>query len=163
MLGEPHVKRTVALFDGQNLFRHAKAAFGHHHPNCGPMRLATDICATRGWTLAGVRFCTGVPSVEESSMWHGYWSRRLTAMSRVGIAVTSRPLRYRTRDIRREDGTVDTVSLAQEKGIRHESCRASLDDAWCDLHDCTAVASDDGDPAGAMRLVKNIIRRNASV
>ncbi|MCY4260185.1 MAG: hypothetical protein OXC91_07980 [Rhodobacteraceae bacterium] len=77
--------------------------------------------------------------------------------------MTFRPLRYRTRDIRREDGTVDTVSLAQEKGIRHESCRASLDDAWCDLHDCTAVASDDGDPAGAMRLVKNIIRRNASV
>ena len=27
---EPTVKRAVSFFDGQNLFRHAKNAFGHH-------------------------------------------------------------------------------------------------------------------------------------
>ena len=30
---EPDVKRAVSFVDGQNLFRHAKDAFGHYHPN----------------------------------------------------------------------------------------------------------------------------------
>ena len=30
---EPDIKRAVSFIDGQNLYRHAKDAFGHHHPN----------------------------------------------------------------------------------------------------------------------------------
>ncbi len=30
---EPTVKRTIAYFDGQNLFWAAKEAFGHSYPN----------------------------------------------------------------------------------------------------------------------------------
>ena len=47
---EPHVKRAVSFFDGQNLYRHAKDAFGHHHPNYDPIKLSKAICAACGWT-----------------------------------------------------------------------------------------------------------------
>ena len=43
---EPCVKRTVSFIDGQNLYRHAKFAFGHHHPNYDPIKLSEAICAT---------------------------------------------------------------------------------------------------------------------
>ena len=40
MPAEPSVKRTVAFFDGQNLFHAAKKAFGHTFPNFDPLKLA---------------------------------------------------------------------------------------------------------------------------
>jgi len=38
---EPAVKRTVAFFDGQNLYHHARAAFGYSYPNYSPLALAS--------------------------------------------------------------------------------------------------------------------------
>ena len=49
MLEEPTDKYTVAFFDGQNLFHHAKAAFGYSHTNFVPNLLAEAICAAEGW------------------------------------------------------------------------------------------------------------------
>ena len=71
---EPETKRAVSFFDGQNLYRHAKDAFCHHHPNYHPFRLAEAVCAERGWSNRGVRFYTGVPTAHASPMWHGYWT-----------------------------------------------------------------------------------------
>ena len=114
---EPHVKRAVSFIDGQNLYRHAKDAFGHHHPNYDPRKLADALCAEHGWANDGVRFYTGVPSADRSPMWHGYWTRRLTAMRRAGIAVTSRPLRYRVETVRLADGSVHEIPVEREKGV----------------------------------------------
>ena len=114
---EPDTKRAVSFFDGQNLYRHAKDAFGHHHPNYDPRRLADAVCAELGWINRGVRFYTGVPSARTTPMWHGYWTRRLTAMRRAGIAVTTRPLRYRVESIRLPDGSVHELLVQREKGI----------------------------------------------
>ena len=50
-------------------------------------------------------------------MWHGYWQRRLLAMSRAGIQVFSRPIRYRTKDHQLPDGRIVTDVIGQEKGI----------------------------------------------
>ena len=72
---EPKSKRAVSFFDGQNLFRRAKDAIGHHHPNCDPVKLAAAVCTANGWIDAGVHFCTGVPTAASSWMWHGYWAR----------------------------------------------------------------------------------------
>ena len=114
---EPHVKRAVSFIDGQNLYRHAKDAFGHHHPNYDPRKHADALCAEHGWVNDGVRFYTGVPSADRSPMWHGYWTRRLTAMRRAGIAVTSRPLRYRVETVRLPDGSVHEIPVEREKGV----------------------------------------------
>jgi hypothetical protein len=71
-LAEPDVKRAIVFFDGQNLFRHAKEAFGHFHPNYDPRKLSDAICATHGWVSRGVRFYTGIPGAAEDPMWHAY-------------------------------------------------------------------------------------------
>ena len=117
MPDEPEIKRAVSFIDGQNLFRHAKDAFGYHHPNYDPRKLADAVCATHGWNNKGVRFYTGVPSAHRSAMWHGYWTRRLTAMRRAGIAITSRPLRYRIEQVRLPDGSIHEIPVEREKGI----------------------------------------------
>ncbi len=50
-------------------------------------------------------------------MWHGYWTRRLTAMRRAGIVVTIRCLRYRVERVRLPDGLVHEIPVDREKGI----------------------------------------------
>jgi len=117
MPAEPSVKYAVAFFDGQNLFHHAKAAFGHHHPNYDPLLLAEAVCAERGWTSTLVRFYTGVPDQARDRRWHGYWTRRLTAMGRAGIVVTSRTLRYVRETVALDDGSSKEVEVPREKGI----------------------------------------------
>ena len=69
---EPDIKGAVSFIDGQNLYRHAKDAFGHHHPNYHPRGLADAVCADRGWINHGARFYTGIPSADRSPMWHGH-------------------------------------------------------------------------------------------
>jgi uncharacterized LabA/DUF88 family protein len=107
----------MAFFDGQNLYQHAKDAFGHHHPNYDPVKLHHAVCAAKGWRPTMTRFYTGVPSPAESPMWASYWSNRVLAMKRVGIHVTTRPIRYRKETIIESDGKERIVTTPQEKGI----------------------------------------------
>jgi len=46
---EPLLKRTIAFFDGQNLFHAAREAFGYTFPNYDPVALAARVCHERGW------------------------------------------------------------------------------------------------------------------
>lgn len=117
MLLEPDCKRAVSFFDGQNLFHHAKAAFGHTHPNFDPQKLSDAVCRANGWTNHGVRFYTGIPTAERSPMWHGYWNNRLLTMRRRGVAVASRALHYRSERVELSDGSSQEVYVAREKGI----------------------------------------------
>jgi uncharacterized LabA/DUF88 family protein len=108
---------AMAFFDGQNLYQHAKAAFGHHHPNYDPIKLHRAVCAANGWTANLIRFYSGVPSQAEAPMWAGYWSNRVLAMKRAGISVTTRPIRYRKEAVVDAAGTSKTITTPQEKGI----------------------------------------------
>ena len=117
MSNESGTTYAVAFFDGQNLFQHAKAAFGHFHPNYDPRGLASAVCQLKGWRLTQVRFYTGIPTRERDRRWHDYWTRRLTAMHRAGIDVTKRYLRYHEEEKELPDGTTDTVYVPREKGI----------------------------------------------
>lgn len=114
---EPAKKRAAAFFDGQNLYRHAKEAFGHHHPNYDIAKLHAAVCAANGWEPFGIRFYTGTPSAAVTPMWHGFWSNRLLAMRRSGVYVYSRPIRYRVLDISLPDGSVYEIDVPQEKGV----------------------------------------------
>ena len=89
MPAEPDIKRAVSFIDGQNLYRHAKDAFGYHHPNYDPRKLADAVCAERGWVNHGV----------------------------AGIVVTTRYLRYRVERVRLPDGSVHEIPVEREKGI----------------------------------------------
>lgn len=88
-------KRAITFFDAQNLYRHAKEAFGHKHPNFDPMKLSDAICKDKGWANHGVRFYTGVPDARHDPRWQGYWSNRFLAMRRQGIIVEPRTLKCR--------------------------------------------------------------------
>lgn len=107
----------MAFFDGQNLYQHAKEAFGHHYPNYDPVKLHQAICAAEGWRPTLARFYTGVPSPAESPMWASWWSNRVIAMKRAGIHVTTRRLRYHKEEVFGPDGKLQMVTTAQEKGI----------------------------------------------
>ena len=114
---DPPVKRTVAFFDGQNLFHAVKSAFGYTYPNYEVNALAQSICAARGWQLYQMRFYTGVPDSTDNAMWNGFWAAKLLAMSRQGVWTFSRPLRYRNQTVKLPDGTSHAFLAAEEKGV----------------------------------------------
>lgn len=155
---EPKTKRAVSFIDGQNLFRHAKDAFGHHHPNYDPLLLAEAVCARQGWFSQQVRFYTGLPSRRHDPRWHGYWTRRLLAMRRAGVHVTSRPLRYRRETVRLPGGSSKEVFVPREKGI---DLRLGLDVVRLarngDL-DVAIVFSQDQDLAEVASEIRDIVR-----
>ncbi len=74
---EPVIKRTFAFFDGQNLFHHAKAAFGCPYPNYDVARLAQTVCGAQGWQLIQPRFYTGVPEAADKPFWNHFWVAKL--------------------------------------------------------------------------------------
>lgn len=115
---------AMAFFDAQNLFQHAKDAFGHHHPNFDPTKLHHAVCAANGWTPNLVRFYTGVPDANRNAMWAGYWNNRVLSLKRNGVSVTTRKLRYHDNQVEMPDGTIETTTSVQEKGI---DVRLSLD------------------------------------
>ena len=113
----PATKYAMAFVDGQNLYRHAKDAFGHHHPNYDPLKLHSAVCAANGWIPNLVRFYTGVPNALKDPMWAAYWNNRIMALKRAGVAVTTRKIRYHEETIQNSDGTFHTVETPQEKGV----------------------------------------------
>ena len=117
MPAEPTVKRTVAFFDGQNLFHHARAAFGYTYPNYSPLALANRVCETEGLNLHQIRFYTGKPDHQDDPFWNQFWAAKLLAMSRAGIKVFSRPLRYRKKTLKLGDGIEYSALVGEEKGV----------------------------------------------
>jgi uncharacterized LabA/DUF88 family protein len=124
MATEPAIKRAVAFFDGQNLFHAAREAFGHSYPNYAPRSLASRICSVRGWNLHKTCFYTGVPDIADDVRWNRFWAAKLLAMSRTGVQIFSRSLRYRNHEVFLPDGSSRTVLAGEEKGI---DVRSALD------------------------------------
>lgn len=114
---EPIEKRAVAFIDGQNLFHAAKLAFGHNYPNYDVRLLALKVCGSRGWKLHQARFYTGVPDQRKNPTWHRFWSLKLSAIGRDGVAVIERPLQYHSENVQLPDGSVRRLYVPLEKGI----------------------------------------------
>ncbi len=155
---ETAARKAVAFIDGQNLYHHAKAAFGHTHPNFDPNKLFDAVCERKGWLNRGVRFYTGVPSAKNNPFWHGYWSNRLLAMRRSGIHVTSRPLRYYREEIRHDNNAATVIDVPVEKGI---DVRLALDVirlAREKQYDVGVIFSQDQDLAEVVSDVRDISR-----
>lgn len=155
---EPQEKRAVAFFDGQNLFHHAKAAFGHFYPNYDPIKLFSAVCGAHAWKPFGVRFYSGVPLASKDLMWHAFWTNKLLAMRRAGILVVSRPLRYHQTKVALPDGRETTLEVPQEKGI---DVRLALDVMRMALNsqfDVAVIFSQDQDLAEVAAEVREISR-----
>jgi len=151
---------SMAFFDVQNLFRHAKDAFqvvpgdGYHHPNFDPRKLHGKVSEKLGFQSTLTRFYTGIPPQSESEMWSGYWSNRVLGLKRSGVFVETRKLRYHNEEM--PDGTIKKVP--QEKGI---DIRISLDLVRCTRKkefDVAIIFSQDQDLSEAVIEVKEIAK-----
>jgi uncharacterized LabA/DUF88 family protein len=81
------------------------------------MILFNAVCAKLELKPIAVRYYTGVPSPQRDAMWSGYWSARLLALSRAGVMVTSRPLKYHDATVPGPSGSAETITTPVEKGI----------------------------------------------
>ncbi len=86
--------RAVALFDGMNLYNHAKNAFGDRDGRYDPIKLAEAVANTAGCELVQTRFYVGVPSSTRHRRLHGYWQARLYAMEQKGVSVFRGSVNY---------------------------------------------------------------------
>jgi uncharacterized LabA/DUF88 family protein len=158
---EPAVKRAVAFVDGQNLYHAAKSAFGHFYPNYDVRALSARVAAAQGWTVAEVRFYTGIPDAADNAVWHGFWLAKLAQMGRLGVRVFSRPLRYRNKRIVLPDGTEHTYMVGEEKGI---DVRLALDVirlAHRNIFDVALVFSQDQDLSEVAAEIREIAREQS--
>ena len=114
---EPKTKRAITFVDGQNLYRCAKDIFGYTYPNYDVIKLSTTICEGEGWNLHEVRFYTGVPTVEDDSFWHNFWSTKLAILGKRGAKLFTRPLRYHAKTFNIPDYGNYTAIIGREKGI----------------------------------------------
>ncbi len=158
MSAEPQVKRAVVFVDGQNLFHAVRESFGYTFPNYDVLALATELCAAQRWTLAAVRFYTGIPDTTDNEFWHHFWVHKLAVMGRQGVVVFSRPLRYRNRTLTLPDGAQHTFLTGEEKGI---DVRIALDVialAHRREYDVALVLSQDQDLSEVAQEVRTISR-----
>ena len=154
---EPATKRTVAFFDGQNLFHAAKEVFGYTFPNYDPPSLAARLCTKQNWCLHQVRFYTGVPDAGHDLFWHTFWSAKLAYMGKQpGVVVYRRALRYGPQEIKLGDGASVVLQVAREKGIdvriALDVIRLCLDN----MYDVALIFSQDQDLSEVAEEVREI-------
>ncbi|MDR2209592.1 MAG: hypothetical protein LBE22_11690 [Azoarcus sp.] len=127
----PEKKYSMAFFDAQNLYQHAKEAFydgidkRYTHPSFDPKKLHTAVAESHGYTPTLTRFYSGIPHISDNEMWGGYWNNRVLALKRSGVNVTTRKLRYHKEDV----GT-GIITIPQEKGV---DIRIALDLMKCTM------------------------------
>lgn len=156
---EPEDKRTVAFFDGQNLFYAAKQAFGYTYPNYEPQDLAQTVCNMNGWRLSDVRFYTGIPGPLDNPRWHRFWCAKLAVMGTRGIHTFTRHLKYRNQTVALPGGGSTTVLVGQEKGIDVRIALDMVRMARNNEYDVALVFSQDQDLSEAVDEVKDISRQ----
>jgi hypothetical protein len=153
--------RAMAFIDGQNLFQHAKSAFGHYHPNYDPIALHRAVCVSIGWQPTLARFHTGIPSPADDEVWAAYWAKRILFMKNRGVYVTTRRLRYRERAVFDRNGNETTMRVAQEKGI---DVRLALDIVSTTRRrqwDACVIFSQDQDLAEVVAEIRDIGREQS--
>lgn len=159
LLPEPDPKRTIAFFDGQNLFHAVREAFGFNFPNFDPLELALSVTSPRSWRLEKVRFYTGVPDARDDPFWNHFWTAKLGQMGREGLETFSRSLRYQNHVIKLPDGTTHSELVGHEKGI---DVRIALDVVRAALNnelDVALVFSQDQDLSEVADEVRQIARQ----
>jgi uncharacterized LabA/DUF88 family protein len=113
----PVTPQVIAFFDGQNLFRSAKRAFGYIYPNYDPKKLSQQICVSQGWELKETRFYTGFPRAFDNPFWNHFWRGKFAQLKRDSVHVYSRHLRYHNKEITLPNGGIYTVRTPREKGV----------------------------------------------
>jgi len=152
----PAVLRAHVFFDGQNLFKTAKAAFGYTYPNYDPIALAHHVCNLKNLQCDGIHFYTGMHRSDENKFWYDFWSRKLGALGTRGVDIFSRPLAYCDETVSDSNGKLVTVRIPREKGV---DIRMALDIvrlARSGDYEVAVIFSQDQDLSEAVKEIRNI-------
>jgi hypothetical protein len=163
MTAVPAKRFAMGFFDAQNLYRHAKDAFGHNHPNFDPTKLHAAVCAMHSWTPNLSRFYTGVPEHARDPQWTGYWNNRVMALKRAGVSVTTRKLRYHDTIVTNPDGSSQTVTSVKEKGIDVRLALDIVKYARARSYDVAVIYSQDQDLCEVVEEVKEIAKEQGKL
>ena len=141
--------QTIVLFDGQNLFRFAKDAWGpggsYGWPSYDVEKLAQHLVAlTHGRTLQEIRFYTGVYRENQNWEKHWFWTNKLNHLEAQGIYV------YRGR-VRGEGN-----APKQEKGVDVSLAIDLVQATYQRRYDVAIIVSQDSDFGPAVLLAKQI-------
>ena len=153
---EPDIKRTIAFVDGQNLFNHAKAAFGYNFPNYDIKLLAEAVCRANGWSLRKIHFYTGIPELNRDQPRHAFWANKFRAMKNQGIDVYPRALVYRQKTVDVPNFGPYTFDYSQEKGIDVRLALDALSAAVNNELDVALVFSQDQDSSELASLIRTV-------
>ena len=144
--------RAIVLFDGQNLFRGAKDAWGSYPPDPSSaydwpsydvQELAHHLVSlTPDRSLVEIRFYTGVHSPAVDAPKHGFWTNKLNYLERRGVHV------YRGR----------VSSGGQEKGVDVSLAVDLVQATYEQRYEVAIIVSQDADFGPAVLLAKNIAR-----
>ncbi len=124
-IAEPAVKRVVAFFDGRNLRKSSRSAFGHRdYENTHPLKLARLICARKGWQLGTVNFYIGVPGKGRrvAGETRDDWITRAALWKDEGVNVFTRDLACNNK----EKGIDVRIALDVARGVRNEDFDIAL-------------------------------------
>jgi uncharacterized LabA/DUF88 family protein len=147
--------RVVAFFDGQNLYRCAKEAFGYTYPNYDPVKLSQFVCHKQNWQLESVRFYTGIPKQSDDPFWNTFWVNKLANLGRKKVIVYKRYLARREKEIKTTSG-IQKIPYLIEKGI---DVRISIDIirmALNKMYDVALLFSQDQDLSEVAQEIHNI-------
>ena len=142
--------RTIVLFDGQNLFRLAKDAWGpplpdpsspYDWPSYDVAKLAQHLVSlTPGRTLEETRFYTGVYRRSVNPEKYAFWTNKLDYLESQGIHV------YRGR----------VNSSGQEKGVDVSLALDLVEATHDQRYEVAIILSQDSDFGPEVHLAKNI-------
>ncbi len=149
---KPSIKKVIAFFDGQNLFKRINQAFGYNlqFPNYDPLKLTEEICKSQDkWELKQVRFYTGIFRHQDNPKLHKMWTDKLNITNRRAITNKGKNYFYKfTTDLKTEGGI-------REKGI---DVRIALDIVRLAInreYDVGLIFSQDKDLEQAINDVKD--------
>ena len=144
--------RTIVFFDGQNLFRTAKAVWGgsssdpsspYNWPSYDVQRLAQCLVSlVPGRTLKEIRFYTGVHDRDVRPTHYWFWTNKLDQLMTEGIYV------YRGRVSR----------YAQEKGVDVSLAVDLVQATHEQRYEVAIIVSKDSDFGPAVKLAKTIAK-----
>ena len=155
------IKKTqpsaVFYFDGQNLYRRARAVFpAVKYPDFDPVALSILVAKKYSLKIKKIKFYTGIPPKKRDPHWHTFWTRKLTFLGRNKLVETfSRPTRLR-KNTMLIDGKPHEVEFEVEKGIDVRIAVEIVRDVFDQLSDAVVIFSQDQDLLEAVSESKKI-------
>jgi uncharacterized LabA/DUF88 family protein len=153
------VTRAVCFFDGENLRRSAREAFGQDQ-HVDPIALAEAVCAQQGWRCDGVRFYAGTPDPNHQPDESRSWAARCSQLQSDGVVVFARRLQYIDRPRQLPDGSTVIVPRVRQKGVDLRTGLDVFEMALDDQFDVAVLFCRDQDLSELLPTISRLAERS---